>query len=446
MDRETLCKDMKDGLAGRGIAKFEIYILDSRSLSIEVKNQEVDSYHLAQEHAFSLRVIKDQRMGFSYSTRFSKESAAKVVEDAVNGSSNSARDEFYGFPEHAGATLPLLSVFDPRLSQVPKEEKIEKAMHLERSALSVDERIKKVRKCSYGETSFTVAVVNSEGVDFSQEKTLVNASIMTVAEDGRDSQSGWDYDFSYFFDRLTVDKIGTGAASRALEMLGAQRIKSVKCPVILDNFSAAQFLEVLSSSFLAESVQKGKSLLQGNVGEEIFSPVLDIVDDGRYPDGAATSCFDGEGVLRQSTSLIQDGVLRGFLYDTYCARKDGVASTGNSARGSFRVPPGVGVSNLFIRKGEATVDDLILALGQGILVTDIMGIHTADPISGDFSIGVAGFWIEGGSKSFPLKGMALSGNLIDLFKRVQQVGSDIRFLGNIGSPSLLLAPMDVSGE
>jgi PmbA protein len=446
MDHEILCKDIRDSLTKREIEQFEIFLMNARSLSIEVKDQEVDSYHHSEENALALRLIKGQRMGFSYATCFGEENIAKVVEDAVNGSSSSAQDEFHGFPGQSENKLPALSIVDTHLSQVPKEEKIEKAMLLERLTLSFDPRIKKVRKCSYGETSFMVTIVNSQGVNRSQEKSLVNVSVMAVAEDGGDSQSGWDFDFSYFFDQLNVEKVGTGAASRALEMLGAQRSKSVKCPVILDNFSASQFLEVLSSSFLAESVQKGKSLLRGKVGEDIFSPVLDILDDGLYPGGMATSCFDGEGVVRQSTPLVRGGVLRGFLYDTYCARKDRVESTGNNYRGSFRVPPSVGVSNLVIRKGDVSLDELLLALDQGVLVTDVMGIHTADPISGDFSVGVAGFWVEGGRKSFPLKGMALSGNLVDLFKNVKLVGSDLRFLGHIGSPSLLLEPMDVSGE
>jgi PmbA protein len=446
MDREKLCRDMKDDLARRGVKKFEIFLLNSQSLSIEVKNQEVDSYHLSEENALALRVIQDQRMGFSYSTQMSKESIAKVLEDAVNGSSNSAQDELYNFPGAGMKALPDLAIFDSRLFEVSKKEKIEKTMLLEKSVISFDPRIRKVRKCSYGESCFTGTIVNSEGVDSSQSKSLISASVMAVAEDGNDSQSGWDYDFSYFFDQLKVEKIGRGAAGRALEMLGARRGKSVKCPVILDNFSAAQFLEVLDSSFLADSVQKHKSLLQGKVGEEVFSSVLDIFDDGLYPGGAATSCFDGEGVLHQSTPLVREGVLKGFLYDTYCARKEGVASTGNSSRGSFRVTPSVGISNLFIGKSDTSLDELIAALDRGILVTDVMGIHTANPISGDFSIGVAGFLVEGGKRSFPLKGMALSGNLIDLFKKVRQVGSDLRFLGNVGSPSLLLAPMDVSGE
>jgi PmbA protein len=446
MDHEMLCKDIKDDLARRGIDKFEIFLMNSQSLSIEVKNQEVDSFHLSEENALALRVIKDQRMGFSYSTRFVKESIKRVVEDAVNGSSNSAQDEFHGFPEQSRKKLPILPIFDKRLSQIPKEEKTEKAMLLERSVLSFDPRIKKVRKCSYDETSFTVAILNSQGMNRSQEKSLINASVMAVAEDGGDSQSGWDFDFNCFFDQLKVEIIGTGAAHRALEMLGAKRSKSVKCPIILDNFSACQFLEVLSSSFLADSVQKRKSLLGGKKGAEVFSPSLDIFDDGLYPGGVATSCFDGEGVLRQSTPLVREGVLQGFLYDTYCARKDGVESTGNNSRGSFRVPPGAGVSNLFIKKCEYSLDELIHTLDQGILITDVMGIHTADPISGDFSVGIAGFWVEGGKRSFPLKGMALSGNLIDLFKKVKLVGSDLRFLGHVGSPSLLLDQMDVSGE
>ena len=446
MDHEALGKGIRDDVVKRGIEQFEIFLIDSQSLSIEVKNQEVDSYHLSEERAISLRIIKDRRMGFSYSTRLSPDNIGKVIEDAVNGSSATARDDFYGFPGKGDRPATDLPVFDHRLSRIPKEEKIEKAIALERLTRAFDPRVKKIRKCAYNEASFIVTIMNSEGIHHSQRKSLISASVMAVAEDGKDSQSGWDFDFRYFFDQLAIEKIAAGASTRALEMLGARRSTSVKCPVVLDNLSACQFLEVLDSSFVADSVQKGKSMLRGRVGEDVFSPVLDIIDDGLYLGGIATSAFDGEGVARQSTTLVREGVLEGFLYDTYCGRKEERESTGNSSRGSFRVPPAVGVSNLFIKPGIASPDELVESLNRGILVTDVMGIHTANPVSGDFSVGMSGSWVEGGKRSFPLKGMALSGNLIDLFKKVKLSGMDLRFLGNVGSPSLLLEPMDVSGE
>lgn len=446
MDLEVILSDIKGSLSRKAIEQFEIYFLNSRSLSIEIKEQQIDFYQFAEENALALRVLKNQKIGFSYTTQLNKGSVEKVIEDALNGLSSSTPDPFYGFPVPSIKAELGIVIFDEQLPKISHEEKIEKARFLEKATKSFDQKIKKIRRCSYNENIIDVSIVNSEGVNSSQQKSLVNASVLAVAEDGKDSQSGWDYDFSYFFEKLNVESIARGAAIKALEMLGARRIKSIKCPVVLDNFSSAQFLEALAYSFLSESVQKQKSLLKGKIGERVFSSALEIIDDGLYPGGAATASFDGEGVPHQRTILVSDGVLKGFLYDTYYARREQVVSTGNSCRGGFRQPPGVGVTNFFIKEGEVSFDHLLTALDKGVLVTEVMGIHTVDPVSGDFSVGIGGFWVEGGKKSFPLKGMALSGNLIELFNKVKMVGNDLRFFGNVGAPSLLLEAMDVSGE
>jgi len=174
--------------------------------------------------------------------------------------------------------------------------------------------------------------------------------------------------------------------------------------------------------------------------------LLNITDDGLYPGGMATEPFDAEGVERKRTPLIVEGRLVTYLYDLYCANREGLNSTGNSSRPSLKVPPRVGISNLFIEKGTVSFEELLASLGTGLLITELLGVHTADPISGDFSVGAAGHWVEKGERSFPVKEIAFSGNLIQLFQKVEEVGSDLRFFGPVGSPSLLLKEMTISGE
>jgi len=432
-------------LKAMNIDYYEIYLSEVESTSIEIKEKQIDCFTSAKRKGLSLRVLKDHRLGFSYCTEFTSKSFDRVISNAVMSAKNSSPDEFYGFPE-ISKPLPTLMVCDRSLSSIPKEEKIEKVKSLEKAARSYDKRITKVRKAVYQERIVTEYLTNSHGVNLSHQGTFFSCSIVVVAEDKADSQMGWDFDFSRFYHELDVTKVGNTASSRALGLLGARSISSFRGPAILDNSVSCQFLGVLAPSFLAESVQKNKSLLGGKMNATIFSHTIDITDDGLYPGGAATQPFDGEGIIRQSTSLIEHGVLRNFLYDTYCARKDTTLSTGNSSRSSIKTTPKVGHSNLYIKKGGESPDDLTSHVDKGLLVNEVMGIHTANPISGDFSVGINGFLIKHGKKEAPVKGMAISGNIIPLFNSVSAVGSDLRFYGQTGSPSLLIEEVDISGN
>ena len=220
----------------------------------------------------------------------------------------------------------------------------------------------------------------------------------------------------------------------------------MRCPAVLDNHVAGEILEVLSQAFLAENVQKGKSLLAGRVGEELFSKLIRIRDDGTLKEGMGTAPFDGEGIPQQNTVLVEGGRLIGFLYDSYCAAKDKTIATGNATRGNSKNPPRMGVTNFFVENGTVSPAALVAGIDKGIMITEVLGMHTANPVSGDFSVGGAGFLVEHGAVTVPVKGIAISGNILDLFRHVDLVANDLRFFGPVGSPSLRISALDVSGE
>jgi len=337
-------------------------------------------------------------------------------------------------------------MFDEGLALVGEEKKIERALELEQLTLAADRRVKRVRKATYGESSYMVAIRNSLGVTGSYRGTSVSSSVAALAEEGGDSQMGWDYGFSSVYDGVTIEAVARTAATKAVGLLGARKIPSMRCPAILDNYVATDILEVLAPAFLAENVQKGKSLLAGREGESLFAGCLRIRDDGILPGGMATAPFDGEGAPRRNTVLVEGGILRGFLYDSYCGRKAGRSSTGNAARGGVKGPPRMGVNNFFIENGSDSLAGLANGIGRGLLVTSVMGMHTANPISGEFSVGAAGFLIENGEVTSPVKGVAIAGNIMELFRNVEKAGDDLRFFGAVGAPSLRIASLDVSGE
>lgn len=228
-------------------------------------------------------------------------------------------------------------------------------------------------------------------------------------------------------------------------MLGARPLKSMQVPAILPAWVGSDVLQVLSASFMADNVQKGKSILVGRTGESLFSPHVTIIDDGLYPCGMASSPFDDEGSLHDQSVLVQAGVVQGFLHDQYTANKEDRRSTGNAGRHGISAPPAVEATNFYVQKGPTETDRLLSSVDEGLMVTDMMGLHTANPISGDFSVGATGLWIEKGEPAFPVRGIAVSGNLIELFKNVDGVGSDLKFYGPFGSPTLRVSKLNIAG-
>jgi PmbA protein len=211
---------------------------------------------------------------------------------------------------------------------------------------------------------------------------------------------------------------------------------------------AIDFLGIFASSFSSDSLQKGKSLLKDKLGKKIISHEINIIDSGLLSGKLGSSPVDAEGVPTREKILVHEGVLQTYLYDTYTARKGNTHSTGNAVRGSFSSLPSVGITNLFIEPSSAEKGlkqkELFTLLDKGLYIVDAMGVHTANPISGDFSLGVTGLWIEDGEIKFPVKEAAISGNILDFFNKIAAVGDDLIFYGTMGAPSLLISDIDVS--
>lgn len=443
-------------LKRKSIEGYEIFLEESSHFEVESKEGKVETLHASSSWGLALRILKDQRCGFSYTTSslLSPSELEKRIDDAIASAEVTSPDPSYDFSPPLREPLLELPIFDGSLEKVPEKEKIEKAKELEETTRAVDsKRIKKVRKASYREGSSKITLLNSNGLQVSSHFTLVSLSVMAVAEDGGESEMGWDFDFSHFFHDLDVKKVGERAGKMALSRLGGKKVSSGTFSIILDQYVASQFLSLLAHSFLAEQVQKGKSPLTGRKGEQFFSPLLSIIDDGLILNGMATFPFDGEGTPSQRTNLVTEGVIEGFLYDRFWANRENLSlkkgrieSTGNSLRTTLRFPPVLGTRNFFIPPKTTPISSLLAELNKGLLVDEVMGIHTVDPISGDFSLGCSGKWIEGGERVHPVKGVAIAGNLFELFKNIKMIGDDLRFFGKVGSPSLLIEGVQLSGN
>lgn len=429
----------------RGADEAEVFTKKSTNLGIEVKDQKIDTLESSVTAGYGIRVIKNRQPGFSYST--DPVDMSRVVDTALSVARYAEPDDYLGFPlsRHAGE----VSVFDRRIASITEDEAIGHVMLIEKSALDTDRRIKKIRKAAGSFGTSDTCIVNSKGVDACYSASGCSAQITVVAEEGAESQMGWDYEGSRFLDEVAFGRVGVTAAKKALQLLGAKKITPIKGFILLDSSVASDFLGIFASALSAEAVQKGKSMLAGKKGEQVMSPLLNIIDNGLLDGKLGSRPFDGEGVPTMSKVLIERGLLTGFLYNTYTARKEGVQSTGNAARGGPSGSPGVGPTNLYMepssKKHALEFGKLLGTVDKGLYVIETMGMHTANPVSGEFSVGVSGLWIENGVVRYPVKEAVISGTILDLFRQVVMVGDDLRFYGNIGIASLLIEAIDISG-
>ncbi len=433
-------------LSARNAGAYDVYVRGSVSTSVEVKEQSLDAYEESDTWGVGIRVLlPNGRMGFAYSTG-SDEAVTAAVAGAIENAGSSEPDEYNNMPAPGESPYPDFIEFDGAAGEITEQEKIARAMRLEKAALDLDPRVTKVRKSSASFTEARWALVSSTGVRAASRGTYFGCGIMVVAEEKGDSQMGYDFDYKRRAGDIDFAKVGRNAAEKAVSLLGARKGPSGLFPVVLDNLVAGEFLGVLASSFSAESLLKGKSLFRDKLGKVICSKLINIYDDGLMPGGAASRAFDDEGISSQRTPLMVEGKLMGFLHSAYTAKKSGAKSTGNAGRGGFRSQPSVVNTNLYIEKGTVSKDSIISSVSSGLLVQEVLGMHTANPISGDFSVGVSGQWITGGKAAYPVREAAISGNVLSIFSEVDAVADDLRFAGRLGAPTILLRPISVSGS
>ncbi len=432
-------------LEKQAVKQWEVFHQDSHRFRVEFKDGVIDTLQKARVSGLAVRVIRETRVGFSFTSALDASSLEKTVDTAASMARVMPPDPDATLAEPA--TLPLLQekIMDDSLRTATEADKTEIARAIESKARLVDKRITAIRSAGYSDAMVAVRLVNSNGLDAKGKAGFVRAWVELMAEQNGDQEMAYWMEQARSSERINPDTVASKAAARALDSLGGESIPSARMPVIVENSVAVDLLHVLSHSFLAENHFKKLVSPRIKPDERIFSNKISIVDDGLDARGDSAFPFDGEGTPSQRTQVVEDGTLRSLLFDLPYAKKLKASSTGNCRRASFEGLPINGVSNFLIEPGAPTTEDLTAAAGSGLLVTELMGFHTANPVSGDFSVGATGFKIEAGKLDRPVKGVAIAGNLIELFANVLKVGDDFRFFGNTGAPSLLVESLSVSG-
>lgn len=426
-------------LKERSLNDYEIFAVRSDMLRAEAKDGKVHSLDRAAEAGVSIRLLRDGAMGFAYGSRVD----ANLVEAAIVSARHQFKDAHNHIPLRGD--VPPVEVFDARIAAASPDECIARAMELEESARAADGRVQQVRKATFARGVTEVHIVNSQGVAVSHQATTCSASLMVMAKDRDDMQSGYEYAFSHDWTDIDVKAVGRDASGKAVAMLGARPMETTRLPVVFDNATTAEMLEIIGEAFLGENVLKGKSYLQDKLGTACFSPAITLADNPLDVRASQACGFDGEGVPSRNNALVERGVVSAFVYDSYWGRAAGKASTGNAVRGGYRSTPGLGLRHLCLAPGE-DLTSACKGLGRILKVTDVMGLHTADPISGEFSVGVNGFLLDGGEILYPVREAALAGNIFAMFAQVLAVGTDVRAFGEVMCPAILIDRMDISSK
>ena len=426
---------------------FELFQERVESLHYEAKDGSIEASLVAVQEGLALRVFQGGKIAFACSTDLSQAGLDRLVRSTLD-----TLPYLDAEPDQPPLTEPYrlasvgLQVEDGSLGGIPNSRKIQLALDLEAAARGVDAKIRTVRSATYDERRSEVRLRNSRGLDLSFNRSRCSLGVMAVAEQGEEAEGAYEFDSSPFFDRLDPQQVGVAAGRLALSYLGATTPSTRRVPVVLDPLVSGEILEVLAGSFPGEAVFKKRSFLEGKLGQRIYSPSLQVIDDSLLPEGAASSPFDGEGQPGRRLNLIETGVVKNFLLDRLYARKLGLTPNGSAVRRGIQRPPSIGYSNLFIPAGNLSDEAIFRDIGSGVLVTETFGMHAANPVTGDFSVGIQGFLIEGGEKRGAVKKLVLAGNLHEMMKALRAIGSRHRFHGNIGAPTLAIEEMAIGGS
>jgi PmbA protein len=411
-----------------GAEQAEVYGMIGRSVDIDLRRDAVELASESFHRGLGLRAAIAGGVGFSSTSDMSL--LQYVANSAVLSARARGRDESWRSLPLPKEVVHPQGIFDLRLQEVGPEECLDAA----RSMLSGCRSVKDAEPVAGGVACAcgTHFVINSLGMRLMEDSTHMHASLETIAR-GADVATGSDFYISRCY-KPSLEEVGRAAAEQARASLGGIKAESGIYDVLLKPLAAAELLDyTLLPAITADNVQKGRSSLRGRVGEKISSENLVIVDDGLLPGGLDSSAFDGEGVPSQRTVLIDEGILRGYLYDSYTAGKEGLASTGNAVRSGYTGVPGVGIRNLIVSSREP--QDL-LAETKCLLVGGLIGAHTANPISGDFSVEAKNAFLIGpGEVARPIRSLMLTGNFFELLKDIE-VGRDVRVVGGIVTPTV----------
>jgi PmbA protein len=430
-----------------GATEADIIIADGETFSVQVRLGAVDRLTKAREKRLGLRVFVGKRSASTSTSDFSPDSLDQLVAETCTLAKAVVEDPVSGLPaaDQMAGEVPDFDLYDP--TRLNTEQQIDLAKRVEAAAMSTDERVTNSEGGDFDSSSGRVVLGNSHGFLGEYQSSSFSMSVSPIATDpetGAMQRDSW-YDVRRKFAKLdSPEKVGLEAARRTVRKLGARKVATQRVPVVFDSETAGSLMGNLCGAVSGYALYKGASFLAGQLDKPLAPEYVTVYDDGRVVGGLGSRPFDGEGLPTRKTTVVERGVLKSYLLDTYSGRKLGLASTGNASR-SVGENPSVGPTNFYLAPGTKTAQDIIKTVKQGLYVTDLIGFGI-NMVTGDYSRGAAGFWIEGGELAYPVEEITIAGNLKDMFAGIEMIGSDLVFRGRIASPTVKITEMMVAGN
>jgi PmbA protein len=445
--KEIAADVVRRAMAG-GATAAEAVVREGDEFSTLVRLGQVETLKEAGSKAIGVRVFFGKRAASTYSSDFSRQSIDRMVKSAIELSRITSEDPFAGIPEPSqlGSISGDLDLYYQDVYSLPGAERIDYARRAEKAALDADPRIKNSDGGSFDAATGHKVLANSHGFvgEYRRSYCSVAAVPIAQADDGAMQRDYW-FSVARSLGRLDPpEQVGRIAAERTLRRLGARKVKTAHVPIIFDPMVANSILDHIIEGVNGDSVYRGASFLSGKLGEKIAGDNVNVVDDGTIKGGFGTSPFDSEGVPTRRTVVIENGVLKSYLLNTYTAKKLGLTTTGNASRG-LAGTPGIGPGNYFLQPGTKTPKEMIAGVKEGLYVTEFLG-HGANLVTGDYSRGASGIWISGGELAFPVEEITVAGNLKQMFFNISEIGNDLEFRGAIACPTIRIDGLTVGGE
>lgn len=441
---ENIASSIEEAARGAGANEAECMVRRIYSLRIEVKGGKPEGVRRSEETSAALRVLLDgRREGFAFTTAPDEAGFADLARDAIDAARllPSMEENRFSSADTIGSTEGL---YDAKGLEISFENKVLLAAEAEAAVLDTDERIFQAHKPAFQEQRRDTAIA-SGGRVWSYEDSVFSLSVQAVARWGEESQSGYDFAVSRRFSDMLPGQVGRNAASEAVQLLGGLPPDTGTFPALFPPKVALDLLGALVSSFSAEEMQRGRSRLTDRRGERFFSEILTIVDDGTIPWRTGSVPFDDERVPPVPRKLVDSGVVSGCMHTLKTAARWSEEPTGSASRGALTGAPLPGPSNLYIQEGPDPIGAIVPS-GPSVRFNSLMGTHMMDRVSGDFSLGAAGYILQDGEPVRPFRNGTVSGNLFDLMASLTGVGDDLLFYGSLGSPTLLFDSVIVSGN
>ena len=442
-----LATDLLNRAKKQGASEADVVVADGETFSVQVRLSAVDRLTKAREKRLGLRVFFGKRSASASTSDFSRESLDRLVSDTCALAKAVVEDDQSGLPDKnlMAEDLPDLDLYDP--TRLETEAQIELARRAEAAALAADPRVTNSEGAEFDSSSGQILLGNSHGFlgDYRSSTFSVSVSPIATAPDSDSMQQDSWYAVRHRFARLdSPESVGQEAARRAVRRLGAKKLSTRRAPVVFDQEMAASLLGNLCHAASGYALYKGASFLIGQLGKQLAPDFVTIYDDGRLPSGLGSRPFDGEGLPTRKTTVVERGVLTSYLLDTYSGRKLGLASTGNASRGVGE-SPSVGPTNFYLVPGTTGPSEIIRSVREGLFVTELIGFGV-NMVTGDYSRGAAGFWIEHGELAYPVEEITIAGNLKQMFADIEMVGSDLEFRSRIASPTIKIREMTIAGN